>query len=133
MLKQFYMIFKKLVVFALFFRTWRFHFIFDFLFPQSSSCAIKYYVSKLKKSVPDFHSFYGMESFINQYPFAHFELPIESIANRLFHTVKRVEAWNRFFNWEFIGKQDKSLHVVFTRNISVFYFKKVFKTSRQPE
>ena len=53
------------MIFALFFRTWRFHFIFDFLFPQSSSCAIKYYVSKLKKSVPDFHSFYGMESFIN--------------------------------------------------------------------
>ena len=48
MLKQFYMIFKKLVVFALFFRTWRFHFIFDFLFLQSSSCAIEYYVTKLK-------------------------------------------------------------------------------------
>ena len=45
MLKQFYMIFKKLV---LFFRTWHFHFIFDFLLPQSSSCAIEYYVSKLK-------------------------------------------------------------------------------------
>ena len=42
------MIFKKLVIFALFFRTWHFHFIFDFLFPQSSSCAIEYYVSKLK-------------------------------------------------------------------------------------
>ena len=42
------MIFKKLVIFALFFRTWRFHVIFDFLFPQSSSCAIEYYVIKLK-------------------------------------------------------------------------------------
>ena len=48
MLKQFYTIFKKLVIFALFFRTWCFHFIFDFFFPQSSSCVIQYHVSKLK-------------------------------------------------------------------------------------
>ena len=49
MLKQFYTIFKKFVIFALFFRTWCFHFIFDFFFPQSSSCVIQYYVSKLKE------------------------------------------------------------------------------------
>ena len=28
---------------------------------------------------------------------------------------------NEAINWEFIGKQDKSLHVVFTRNISVYW------------
>ena len=40
---------------------------------------------------------------------------------------------NEAIDCEFIGKQDKSLHVVFTRNFSVFCFKEVFKTSRQPE
>ena len=40
---------------------------------------------------------------------------------------------NEAVNCEFIGKQDKSLHVLYTRNISVFHFKEVFKTSLQPE
>ena len=39
-LKQFYMIFKKLVTFALYFRTWRFHFIFDYHFPAVSQSSI---------------------------------------------------------------------------------------------
>ena len=40
---------------------------------------------------------------------------------------------NEAINREYIGIQDKSLHVAFTRNLSVFYFKEIFKTSRRPE
>ena len=65
MLKQFYMIFKKLVIFSLFFRKQRFHFIFDFHFPAIFKLRNRVLCKQIKKSVPELHSFYGMESFIN--------------------------------------------------------------------
>ena len=64
MLNQFYMIFKKLVIFALLFCTWRFHFIFDFLFPAIFKLCNRRLCKQIKKSVPDFHPFYSMEAFI---------------------------------------------------------------------
>ena len=66
MLKQFHKIFKKLVIFALFFRMWRFHVTFDFHFPAIYKLRNRILFKQIKKSVPDFHSFYGIEFFINQ-------------------------------------------------------------------
>ena len=65
MLKQIYIIFKKLVIFALFFCTWRFLFIFDFHFRTIFKLRSQILCKQIKKVVPDFHSFYDMESFIN--------------------------------------------------------------------
>ena len=59
------MIFKKLAFFSLFFRTSRFHFIFDIHFPAIFRLRNGILCKQTKKSVPDFYSFYGMESFIN--------------------------------------------------------------------